>query len=167
MQSANAAAHCTGPDCLLPSTMETRIFIWPVSRLSSFPFYHSKLLSPQASGYKQNEHNQMSLQIIPFVLYSDKSENGTRCSLLFSPCVSLYWQMNSMFSPPALNRKNLWLQNISTGIFCSLSSSCACGLLSPISQKGLALTSICAYGLISLSGFRPTIQMLIPLHLRS
>ena len=90
MQSANAAAHCTVPDCLLPSTTETRIYIWPVSRLSSFPFSHSKLFSPQASGYKQNEHNQMSLQIIPFVVYSDKSENGTRCSLLPSPCVSMY-----------------------------------------------------------------------------
>ena len=90
MQSANAAAHYTVPDCLLPLTMETPIYTWLVSSLSSSRFSHNALFSQQASGYKQDERSQTFLQIIPFVLYSDKSENGTRCSLLPSPCVSMY-----------------------------------------------------------------------------
>ena len=35
---------------------------------------------------------------------SDKSKNGTRCSLFPSPCVSMYWRMTSIRAPPALSR---------------------------------------------------------------
>ena len=113
MLSADAAVHCTMPDCLLPSAMETPTYTWPVSRLSSSRFSHNALFSQKASGYRQNERSQTSLRIIPFVLYSDKSESGIRCSLLPSPCVSMYWRMTSIGEPPALSRQKLWLQNIS------------------------------------------------------
>ena len=104
MPSADAAAHYTRPDCLPPSAMETPTYTWLVSRLSSSRFSHNALFSRQASGYRQNGRSQMSLRIIPSVLYSDKSQNGTRCSLFPSPCVSMYWRMTSIRAPPALSR---------------------------------------------------------------